>query len=535
MALGAAVGGPLATAAVLLHMLGHGLVKAAMFVVAGRILAAEGSARIADVTRPARPPPGPGPAPAGRHRRPARVPPVRAVLHRGRDRRRRVAGRARLGHGTRPAAAPGRVRRPRPARVGHDPRRADRCRARPRGPARRARPPTDPALSRAQCGRPSPWPGAVRHRCSWPWGQRRPGVPGRPPGGRCSARRPQSWQVPDEPAAPHPDRDAWAAIGCPSVAGACSTTAGAWPWSPPTTTPTGCASSTASCARSGNATSSPSRSPATTPGSPPWPTPRSPPAGSNARSATCTASARKAIRCPNGWSGTATGPPATTRCATTPTPPPGSAPTSTPTRSSPSRATACTRSPSDRSTPASSNPGTSGSPWSARPSCRSRPACGSCTAASRSCSRAARPPQGIELAERISGDTAVGHALAYTLAVEDALGIDVDDRARATRALLLEAERLYNHVNDLGAIANDVGYGIAHAHTQRLRETLLRHNKALTGHRLLRGGITHRRRPPAHRAGPRPAARRSPTRSPRSWPSPWPTAWSPTGSPEPPR
>lgn len=49
MALGVAVGGPLATAAVLLHMLGHGLVKAAMFVVAGRILASEGSTRTLDV------------------------------------------------------------------------------------------------------------------------------------------------------------------------------------------------------------------------------------------------------------------------------------------------------------------------------------------------------------------------------------------------------------------------------------------------------------------------------------------------------
>ncbi|HSO03381.1 MAG TPA: nickel-dependent hydrogenase large subunit, partial [Candidatus Limnocylindrales bacterium] len=100
------------------------------------------------------------------------------------------------------------------------------------------------------------------------------------------------------------------------------------------------------------------------------------------------------------------------------------------------------------------------------------------------------PAEGIELAERISGDTAVGHTLAYVLAVEDALGIEVDSQARAVRALLLEAERLYNHVNDLGAIANDVGYGIAHTHTQRLREHLLRHNKALTGHRLLRGGIS---------------------------------------------
>ena len=101
-----------------------------------------------------------------------------------------------------------------------------------------------------------------------------------------------------------------------------------------------------------------------------------------------------------------------------------------------------------------------------------------------------RPTDGIELAERISGDTAVGHTLAYLMAVEEALGIEVDEPALATRALLLELERLYNHVGDIGAIANDVGYGIAHAHTQRLRETLLRHNKSLTGHRLLRGGLT---------------------------------------------
>lgn len=99
------------------------------------------------------------------------------------------------------------------------------------------------------------------------------------------------------------------------------------------------------------------------------------------------------------------------------------------------------------------------------------------------------PAAGIELAERISGDTAIGHTLAYVMAVEDALGIDVGDTVRARRALLLELERLYNHVSDLGAIANDVGYGIAHVHTQRLRESLLRHNKVLTGHRLLRGAV----------------------------------------------
>ncbi len=49
LALGAAAGGPLAIAAVLLHMLGHGLVKSTMFVLAGRILGHTGSHDIADV------------------------------------------------------------------------------------------------------------------------------------------------------------------------------------------------------------------------------------------------------------------------------------------------------------------------------------------------------------------------------------------------------------------------------------------------------------------------------------------------------
>lgn len=49
MAIGAAIGGPLALAAVLLHVLGHGLAKAGLFVVTGRIRAVHGSTAIADV------------------------------------------------------------------------------------------------------------------------------------------------------------------------------------------------------------------------------------------------------------------------------------------------------------------------------------------------------------------------------------------------------------------------------------------------------------------------------------------------------
>ncbi len=95
----------------------------------------------------------------------------------------------------------------------------------------------------------------------------------------------------------------------------------------------------------------------------------------------------------------------------------------------------------------------------------------------------------LPLAERVSGDTTVGHALAYCLAVEDATGWPVPAHAQRKRAILLELERLYNHTTDIGALCNDVGHGILHAHALRIREQLLRLNAEVTGHRLLRGGV----------------------------------------------
>jgi Ni,Fe-hydrogenase III large subunit len=95
----------------------------------------------------------------------------------------------------------------------------------------------------------------------------------------------------------------------------------------------------------------------------------------------------------------------------------------------------------------------------------------------------------VELAERVSGDTSVGHALAYCQALEAAAGVRLPARARYLRVLLLELERLYNHIGDFGAIANDTGFAVAHSHCFLIRERLLRLNKRLTGNRLLRGGL----------------------------------------------
>jgi Ni,Fe-hydrogenase III large subunit/Ni,Fe-hydrogenase III component G len=93
------------------------------------------------------------------------------------------------------------------------------------------------------------------------------------------------------------------------------------------------------------------------------------------------------------------------------------------------------------------------------------------------------------LAERISGDTSVGHVLAYCQALEALAGCTVPLRARRLRVVLLELERIYNHVGDVGMIVNDTGFGFGHAHCFRIREELLRLNERLTGHRLLRGAV----------------------------------------------
>ena len=95
----------------------------------------------------------------------------------------------------------------------------------------------------------------------------------------------------------------------------------------------------------------------------------------------------------------------------------------------------------------------------------------------------------LGLSEKISGDSAVGHSLAFVQAVEEALGVEVTPRAQELRAVLIELERIYNHVSDVGALCNDVGFGLANAHALTLRERLLQLNESVTGHRLLRGGV----------------------------------------------
>ncbi len=98
-------------------------------------------------------------------------------------------------------------------------------------------------------------------------------------------------------------------------------------------------------------------------------------------------------------------------------------------------------------------------------------------------------PHAVFLAESVSGDSSVSHATAFCQAVEQAAGVEVPARGRYLRTILLELERIYNHVADIGAIATDVGFVIASAHAVRIKEAVLRLNEGLAGNRLGRGAV----------------------------------------------
>lgn len=103
--------------------------------------------------------------------------------------------------------------------------------------------------------------------------------------------------------------------------------------------------------------------------------------------------------------------------------------------------------------------------------------------------------KGVQLAGRICGDSTVAYAWSYCMALENLLEHGVPSRALWLRALLLERERIMNHLGDLGALGNDAGLRFGLDQFSRLKELILRLNSKLFGHRYLMdtivpGGVT---------------------------------------------
>ncbi|KWF80958.1 hydrogenase [Burkholderia diffusa] len=93
--------------------------------------------------------------------------------------------------------------------------------------------------------------------------------------------------------------------------------------------------------------------------------------------------------------------------------------------------------------------------------------------------------KGHRVAGRVAGDSTVAFSWAYCMALEQACGTAVPVRALYLRALLLERERIANHLGDLGALGNDAGFAFGLAQFSRLKENWVRTNGGIFGHRYL--------------------------------------------------
>jgi len=97
--------------------------------------------------------------------------------------------------------------------------------------------------------------------------------------------------------------------------------------------------------------------------------------------------------------------------------------------------------------------------------------------------------EALAYAQRACAACAVTNTVAYAHAAEAALGIWPDRDLRAARTLVLELERLYNHLHDIGALCAGVGFAPGTMAFAALKERAQRVNAELTGHRFLFGTI----------------------------------------------
>ncbi|ACV61704.1 Hydrogenase, large subunit-like protein [Desulfofarcimen acetoxidans DSM 771] len=95
----------------------------------------------------------------------------------------------------------------------------------------------------------------------------------------------------------------------------------------------------------------------------------------------------------------------------------------------------------------------------------------------------------VLVAERVCGVCSASHAVSYAQAIESLAGINAPLRARYIRTVLLEMERLYNHVGDIGNMCAGIGFSFGISRGAELKERLMRMNMKLAGHRYLRGTV----------------------------------------------
>ena len=95
----------------------------------------------------------------------------------------------------------------------------------------------------------------------------------------------------------------------------------------------------------------------------------------------------------------------------------------------------------------------------------------------------------VRFAERVAGISSVAHALAYSQAVERALGVAPPRRAELWRVIHAELERIANHLHSAAQLAETTALHLGNARFTMLKEEILRLRAELCGNRFGRGVV----------------------------------------------
>jgi Ni,Fe-hydrogenase III large subunit len=99
------------------------------------------------------------------------------------------------------------------------------------------------------------------------------------------------------------------------------------------------------------------------------------------------------------------------------------------------------------------------------------------------------PAEAAHVSERIAGISSVAYALAFSQAVERALGVSVPARAQRWRAVHAELERMANHLDVIAKLAETAALSVGQARFQILKEQVMGWRARLTGSRFGRGAV----------------------------------------------
>ncbi|HSR18903.1 MAG TPA: NADH-quinone oxidoreductase subunit C [Ignavibacteriaceae bacterium] len=102
-----------------------------------------------------------------------------------------------------------------------------------------------------------------------------------------------------------------------------------------------------------------------------------------------------------------------------------------------------------------------------------------------------RPLYMLKLAESIAGDTMIGHAGTFARCIESLSDAAVSKRAKFIRTIMLELERIGNHLGDLSALSNDVAYLTGNAAFGALRTKVINTSMMICGSRFGRSLIAY--------------------------------------------